>query len=226
MKNLISIPAIKKSLYEDWALRVKKRDGFKCVMCGSSENLTSHHWAICDHYSGLAKYEVCNGATLCYSCHIHKIHERADLQSVYELEKIVLPKTGYDNAQSLLSHLESVRDVDVKNCMYRTLYKLMQERTIAFYDGTDDKSVLKEEYRIRKSKTYPHGYRIFITGVSKNQIAVAGNVFRDPRMLQGEGMLKSVDRFEVFTVYRNPDGKYVYGIEPFDCQDETKKWDA
>ena len=54
MKNLISIPAIKKSLYEDWALRVKKRDGFKCLMCGSSENLTSHHWAICDHFSGLA----------------------------------------------------------------------------------------------------------------------------------------------------------------------------
>ena len=216
MKTLISIPAIKKSLYEDWALRVKKRDDFKCVMCGSSENLTSHHWAISDHYSGLAKYEVCNGATLCYSCHIHKIHERADLQSIYELEKIILPKTGYEDIGCLLSHLDFIKETDAKNCVYRLLYKSMQKRVMAFYDWPYGKSDFKEEYSIRKNKAYPHGYRIFITGDAVNQIAVVGNVFKDPRMLKDEKTVDGVSSFEVFSVNKNPDGRYVYGIEPFD----------
>lgn len=34
--------AYKKALKE-WSLKVRTRDGFKCVLCGSSEKLNAHH---------------------------------------------------------------------------------------------------------------------------------------------------------------------------------------
>jgi len=81
-QKLPSIAKVKKSLYNDWALRVKQRDGWKCLLCGATDNLTAHHWYVCDHNAHAARYALANGATLCYACHIRGIHQRADWQSV------------------------------------------------------------------------------------------------------------------------------------------------
>lgn len=57
----------------NWAQSVKKRDGYKCVACGSTESLEAHH--IIEKYrnSNLEK-RLDNGITLCRKCHraIHK----------------------------------------------------------------------------------------------------------------------------------------------------------
>lgn len=85
-QKLPSISVIKKTLYDNWALRVKQRDGFKCVLCGSEENLTSHHWYCCDHHAHAARYCIHNGVTLCYACHIRSVHTRADWLTVRKIE--------------------------------------------------------------------------------------------------------------------------------------------
>ena len=55
-----------------WSDDVRRRDGNRCVLCGSAENLNAHH------IKPVALYPECkddldNGITLCRKCH-HKIH--------------------------------------------------------------------------------------------------------------------------------------------------------
>lgn len=87
--KLVSLSKIKKALYADWSLRVRARDGFKCLLCGATENITAHHWYAADHFSHCARYAVDNGATLCYACHIRGIHQRADYVSVERVRQIL-----------------------------------------------------------------------------------------------------------------------------------------
>lgn len=51
-----------------WAYKVKKRDGFKCVICGSDEDIQAHH-IIPVFFSEEHKYDIGNGVTLCKKCH-------------------------------------------------------------------------------------------------------------------------------------------------------------
>lgn len=54
--------------YRDFRKAVRKRDKFKCKMCGSTEKLQVHHiipWS----KSYELRYTVSNGITLCKECH-------------------------------------------------------------------------------------------------------------------------------------------------------------
>lgn len=64
----ITRPAAKnKKADTDWALKVKERDGFKCVYCGKDKYLNSHHIFSRKH-QGL-RWDLENGITLCSGCH-------------------------------------------------------------------------------------------------------------------------------------------------------------
>ena len=56
----------------NWAKNVKKRDGYRCFICGATENLHAHHLISVARDESL-KYEISNGLTVCESCHL-KIH--------------------------------------------------------------------------------------------------------------------------------------------------------
>ena len=50
-----------------WAIKVKERDGFKCVVCGDTERLNAHHIIVREnHYT---KFDVENGLSLCPKHH-------------------------------------------------------------------------------------------------------------------------------------------------------------
>lgn len=51
-----------------WANDVKKRDGFKCVVCGETEGIEAHH-IIPVWFSDELKYDIGNGVTLCKKHH-------------------------------------------------------------------------------------------------------------------------------------------------------------
>lgn len=128
MTKLVSIPKIKKTLYADWALRVKQRDGFKCLLCGATENLTSHHWYICDHHAHAARYSVENGATLCYACHIRGIHTRADYVSITHLLSALVQKGVSSND---FMTIDSMACVEVNTSLLRGLWDAMRSRTVS-----------------------------------------------------------------------------------------------
>lgn len=84
-KKLTSIAHIRKALYQDWSARVKEADRHECVLCGNTDNLHAHHWYCCDNKAHAARYAVDNGVTLCYACHIRKVHTRADFVTIRKL---------------------------------------------------------------------------------------------------------------------------------------------
>ena len=59
-KNIIS---------KEWAEKIKKRDGYKCILCGNTEKLNAHHLCV-DWAHNKYRYDLRNGITLCMNCHI------------------------------------------------------------------------------------------------------------------------------------------------------------
>ena len=51
-----------------WAEKVKEKDGWKCVVCGSTERLQAHHVRPTFLYPE-NKNDIWNGVTLCKGCH-------------------------------------------------------------------------------------------------------------------------------------------------------------
>jgi len=51
-----------------WALKVKERDGFKCIVCGSKLYLNSHHLFPRERKD--TKFDLSNGVTLCVKHHM------------------------------------------------------------------------------------------------------------------------------------------------------------
>lgn len=95
-EKLVSLSAIKKTLYADWALRVKQGDGWKCAICSSTDNLTAHHWYCSDHFAHAARYCIGNGVTLCYACHIRSVHTRADWATVSKIREYMEEQWRFD----------------------------------------------------------------------------------------------------------------------------------
>lgn len=67
-----------------WSLCVRSRDG-QCVLCGSKNALQAHHWIVTRNQSNKYKFDLRNGVSLCYGCHIHGVHKNP---SVYLLERL------------------------------------------------------------------------------------------------------------------------------------------
>ena len=66
-KKLPSIPTLKRKALRLWALKVKEVHGGRCVICGSTETLNSHH--IEDKTNYALRFDLVNGICLCAGCH-------------------------------------------------------------------------------------------------------------------------------------------------------------
>lgn len=80
--KIIRIRRLKKALLTVWSLIVRRRDDHTCLLCGSRELLTAHHWCLPKRTFRYGRYNPYNGATLCYACHIRKVHRE---DSTYSL---------------------------------------------------------------------------------------------------------------------------------------------
>lgn len=54
-----------------WSEEVKRRDGYKCVLCGSPDGLNAHHIKPVSLYPE-CRNDLDNGITLCRACHLKK----------------------------------------------------------------------------------------------------------------------------------------------------------
>lgn len=57
-----------RKLQQEWARRVKERDGYACVICGETDGIDAHHLISA---SKAPKWQgrIGNGVTLCRQCH-------------------------------------------------------------------------------------------------------------------------------------------------------------
>ena len=67
-----------------WSQCVRARDK-ECVLCKSKNALQAHHWILTRNQSAKYRFDLRNGVTLCYGCHIHGVHSNP---SVYLLDRL------------------------------------------------------------------------------------------------------------------------------------------
>lgn len=83
-KKLTNLKKLIKKADSLWSQCVRNRDR-ECVLCGSKSSLQAHHWIVTRNQSNKYKYDLRNGVTLCYGCHIHGVHRNP---SVYLLDRL------------------------------------------------------------------------------------------------------------------------------------------
>lgn len=116
--KLLPISDIVKRLKDDWSLTVKARDGFKCVLCHGVELLTAHHWYFTKQEGRAARFCYDNGATMCYTCHIRKLHENPGYHTVNRVYMAVIANSpGFDATE-----IDRLAGVDLTTADLRALY--------------------------------------------------------------------------------------------------------
>lgn len=89
--------SFKKKLDRLWSEKVRKRDG-KCLVCGKTPEyavLQAHHAIVTKGRSQNTRWDVRNGVTMCYACHICKLHGSSDkgfLQAYLDALNRFIPK--------------------------------------------------------------------------------------------------------------------------------------
>jgi 5-methylcytosine-specific restriction endonuclease McrA len=71
MKKILRKKVFSKDKLANWAKKVKFRDRFECKACGYKGYLHSHHILPKSKYPKY-RYNINNGITLCYLCHLGK----------------------------------------------------------------------------------------------------------------------------------------------------------
>ena len=80
--------ATKRRMDALWSNLVRLRDTH-CLVCGTTENLQAHHAIVTKAHSNATRWDTRNGVTLCYRCHICKLHGSSDKVFLQEyLEKL------------------------------------------------------------------------------------------------------------------------------------------
>ena len=74
-----------------WSQCIRARDK-ECVLCGRKTALQAHHWILSRAQSSRYKFDLRNGVTLCYGCHIHGIHSRPSLYLMNRLKEACLTR--------------------------------------------------------------------------------------------------------------------------------------
>ena len=76
-----------------WSTRVRERDN-KCILCGKHigevKSLQAHHWILTRKQSAKYRWDLRNGVSLCYGCHIHQVHTNPSAELIRRLESLCI----------------------------------------------------------------------------------------------------------------------------------------
>ena len=81
--------ALKKKCDELWSKAVRLRDG-RCLLCGKTDGLAAHHYIQSRARSLLHRHNVKNGITLCFACHIYKVHTDATTNMLEQVKRAAI----------------------------------------------------------------------------------------------------------------------------------------
>ncbi len=101
-----------------WSLKVRARDGNRCVMCGATENAQAHH--LIDRSAKLLRHKLKNGLTLCPKC--HKFNRRRSAHKGAIPFVAWLARNRFGQFSWVLDHWS----VDGPNYDYKLAYELLE----------------------------------------------------------------------------------------------------
>lgn len=83
-KTQKKIKALKNKCDKLWSEAIRTRDG-ECILCGKKDTLQAHHWIHSKAQGNMHRWDVKNGITLCFACHIYKVHTYASAYIMKQL---------------------------------------------------------------------------------------------------------------------------------------------
>jgi len=87
----LTIRGMQRKLKKLWSSIIRNRDGYKCQWCGKVSNKNHAHHIVAKSLSNpLGFYDLRNGMTLCYRCHIFRLKSETD--EYIELRDVWLKK--------------------------------------------------------------------------------------------------------------------------------------
>ena len=101
---------------------VRKRDG-RCMLCGNKETLQAHHYIVTKGRSTKYRWDLRNLITLCYACHLYKVHSTASIQYIDMLKK-----------SAIMNHIATEEEID----------KIKNDFTLANFSIGDLETIKKE----------------------------------------------------------------------------------
>jgi len=70
--------------WREWRKSIYERDGYKCLDCGSNENLEPHHIIpVRDEQNRHLLFAITNGVSLCRECHMRTFKKEESLVRIY-----------------------------------------------------------------------------------------------------------------------------------------------
>lgn len=142
MKTSDKIKRLKTKCDKLWSECVRTRDG-ECVLCGKKDGLNAHHWIHSRAQGNNTRWDIRNGISLCYPCHVHKVHKYASAEITDRLKqeainrKILTPvdyefiKNDHTILKFGVEDLEKVKE-------YLTAYLDSLDPNFYAVGGTDD----------------------------------------------------------------------------------------
>jgi len=123
----VLLKRVKKALSALWSWCVRMRDGYKCLMCGKTKGLSAHHWLFAKGHCQPLAYNVDNGATLCYACHIRKLHKNGDGDFILRLYEIMKKIVGEDSIARMreIAKERPELSLETMESMRGTLHKIL-----------------------------------------------------------------------------------------------------
>lgn len=86
MKTNDKIKRLRNKCDKLWSEAVRTRDG-ECVLCGKKDGLNAHHWIHSKAQGNLHRWNVKNGISLCFACHLYKVHTYASADILEQLKQ-------------------------------------------------------------------------------------------------------------------------------------------
>lgn len=103
----------------EWSELILIRDGFRCACCGRNDGkLQAHHWIVNAGRSLKTRFLLDNGVTLCFHCHIVRLHKQADLEvSEKIIEYMGLRGVGLERRREIRGLASISRGVSLEDLM-------------------------------------------------------------------------------------------------------------
>lgn len=142
MKTSDKIKRLKTKCDKLWSECVRTRDG-ECVLCGKKDGLNAHHWIHSRAQGNLHRWDIKNGVSVCFACHLYKIHNYASADIMERLKKeafsrgIVQPEEYEEIANNHAITKFGVEDLE-KVKEYLTAYLDSLDPNFYAVGGTDD----------------------------------------------------------------------------------------
>lgn len=84
-----------------WSQAVRRRDKYRCLMCGKTEHIQAHHWLFRRSHSLALAVDPANGITLCYGCHIGRVHHNGDGDFIIRMFDVMVALIGPEKISSM-----------------------------------------------------------------------------------------------------------------------------